>query len=168
MFRRAALMDVNYITNRPDYVEDFHLSSALAAAGYGNVYLNEILSYYRVWTDSGKVRQRRKLMEIKGLQKVFAEVIEPGYKERGWNILPISRKRTELACTQADCLGWNVYSEDEKQELARALNNLSSSTRARVFIWLYLNKYGRVLDIYRNSLNSFKFTFKNLIVSFKN
>ncbi|RYE14874.1 MAG: glycosyltransferase, partial [Rickettsiales bacterium] len=53
MFRKEALEQVDYITNRPNYVEDYHLSASLASAGFGNVYSNETLAFYRVWIDSG-------------------------------------------------------------------------------------------------------------------
>ena len=61
MFKKGALTTVGYVTGRPEYVEDYHLSVSLAVAGYGNVYVDEVLSNYRVWTDTGKVRQKKKI-----------------------------------------------------------------------------------------------------------
>ena len=69
MFKKDALVTVGYLTGRPEYVEDYHLSVALASAGYGNVYTDEVISYYRVWTDAGKARLKRKLAEIVGLRE---------------------------------------------------------------------------------------------------
>src|SRR5690606_17142504 len=77
MFRKEALERVGYIINTADFAEDYYLCASLAAQGYGNCYLNEILSNYRVWMDAGKVRQKRKLAEINGLRQVFTEVLEP-------------------------------------------------------------------------------------------
>ncbi|MVN22223.1 glycosyltransferase family 2 protein [Mucilaginibacter arboris] len=148
MFRREALVKVDFLNNRPNSAEDYHLSASLAAAGYGNVYLNEILSFYRVWVDSGKARLRRKLMEIIGMYKVFHEVLEPAYKERNWNLKSIYKNRTHFACVLADCLSWNVYSNEEKIQLKDALRTLSSSPKAKAISWLYLNGYGKYLDFY--------------------
>lgn len=147
MFRRAALTTVNYITGRPDYVEDYHLSATLAAAGYANVYLDQILSFYRVWVDAGKIRQKRKLMEVVGLYRVFSEVLEPAYKKRNWSLAYLNRKRTNIASKQADCLAWDVYTTAEKQELLLALAKLSSSPRARFYRWIYLNGHGGSIKI---------------------
>lgn len=148
MFRRTALSNVNYITGRPDYVEDFHLSAALAAAGYANVYLDEILSYYRMWIDAGRVRQKRKLMEITGLYRVFSEVLEPAYRSRGWNVKILNTRRTALASRQANCLSWDVYTSKEKSELFEALAKLSSSRRAKFYRWIYINGLGRIVELY--------------------
>jgi cellulose synthase/poly-beta-1,6-N-acetylglucosamine synthase-like glycosyltransferase len=64
MFRRTALESVNYINATKNFAEDFYLSASLSDAGYGNVYINEVLSCYRVWNDEGKIRQKRKFDEI--------------------------------------------------------------------------------------------------------
>ena len=65
MFRKTALEKVGYISSDVNFAEDYLLSVKIAAAGFGNVYLDEVLAAYRVWTDVAKVRQRRKLEEIK-------------------------------------------------------------------------------------------------------
>src|SRR5690606_6764903 len=109
MFRRKALEEVNYITGRPDYVEDYHLSTTLASKGWGNVYSNELLACYRLWLDSGNVRQRRKMLEIVGLTKVFSEIIEPAYLKNAWETRIVQKRRSRLASAHADCLGWKVY-----------------------------------------------------------
>ena len=167
MFRRSALVDVGFITGRPNYVEDYHLSASLAASGYGNVYLNEILSYYRKWVDEAKVRQRRKLLEIIGLSKVFNEVLEPAFKERQWDISRIARSRKALACSQADCLAWEVYTMREKYEIIQALSILSSSSKAKYYAWLYLNGFGKIIGLYNNFLNTPKSIIKNVIFRIK-
>lgn len=167
MFRREALIKVNYITNRPNYVEDYHLSASLAAAGYGNVYLNETLAFYRVWIDSGKARLRRKLMEIVGMYKVFDEVLEPAYKEKGWGLNNIYKNRSNFACILADCLSWKVYSHEEKMQLKEALATLSSSPKAKRIAWLYLNGYGKVLDVYSKLINVLKSKFKQVFIQLR-
>ena len=51
MFRAAPLRQLDYYRGRPDFVEDYDLSVRMPDAGYGNVYCDEILARYRVWTD---------------------------------------------------------------------------------------------------------------------
>ncbi|UOQ66415.1 glycosyltransferase family 2 protein [Hymenobacter volaticus] len=160
MFRRAALEAVNYNTGRPNSAEDFHLSAALAAAGFGNIYLDEILAFYRVWSDAGKVRQRRKMLEIDGVRKVFEEVLEPAYKKRGWNITQLYKERANFAGVLSDCLGSDVYTAQEKSELAEALNLLSSSKRAQMFAWAHMNGFGSILSSYSDLMTALKATFK--------
>jgi len=163
MFRKDALQKVNYITGRPNYVEDFHLSATLASAGYGNIYTEDVLSFYRVWVDTGKVRQRRKLMEIIGLYKVFEEVLVPAFISRDWNLDQLNQSRSNLASRQSDCLGWDVYTPEEKLELKNALNQLSSSNKALSYAWLNMNGYGKLANSIFNIKNSSKALIKSLI-----
>lgn len=145
MFRRSALTRVGYITAKTNFAEDYYLSAELAAAGFGNVYCNEILSSYRVWDDAGQVRQRRKLDEIISLRQVFDEVLEPAYKKRNWNLTKLKDCRTNFACQQADCLSWSLYSSAEKEELLIELRKLSSAPKARLFASVYSGSFGKLL-----------------------
>lgn len=162
MFRRTALEFVGFMTSAINFAEDYHLSASLAAAGFGNTYLNEILSFYRVWVDVGKRRQRRKLAEIMGLRAVFEDVIEPAYLQRGWNMSDPQKSKTGLACEHADCLGWSVYSEAEKAELLLELNKLSASGKLRMYEWVYLNGLGGAVDFYRKMVRQFKAATKSV------
>ncbi len=145
MFRRNALEKVGFITAKTNFAEDFYLSAQLAAANFGNVHFSEILSYYRVWEDDGKVRQRRKLAEIIALRKVFEEVIEPAFKERKWEMAKLYDSKSKFACNQADCLGWKLYTRSEKEELAEELSKLSSAPRVKLYMRIYLNQFGGIL-----------------------
>jgi glycosyltransferase involved in cell wall biosynthesis len=147
MFRRSALSKVDYMAGRPNFGEDYHLTAALSSAGFGNVYLNQVLAQYRVWTDVGKVRQKRKLNEIIGIRKVFDDVIEPGYLMRGWNTNSLRNKRAAFACNHADCLGWNVYNEEEKNEILVELRKLSSSFKVDLYCLMYSRGYGWLAGI---------------------
>src|SRR5690606_35875697 len=77
MFRRKALQEVGYISSTINFAEDYFLYVILSNAAYGNVYSQKVLACYRVWSDAGKVRQKRKLAEISGLIQVFNDGIEP-------------------------------------------------------------------------------------------
>jgi glycosyltransferase involved in cell wall biosynthesis len=167
IFRREALEKVNFLTARPDFGEDYHLTASISAAGYGNVYLDEILSHYRVWVDTGKVRVRRKLTEIAGLRSVFEDVLEPAFKVRGWPLETIEKNRANFACIHSDCLGWDVYTENEKLELKTELHKLSSSARAQVFAWLYFKGLGGVISFYFKMIFFPRSIAKNMILKWR-
>lgn len=139
MFKKSALENVNYLFGRPDYVEDFHLNVSLSAAGYGNIYCNEILAYYRVWVDSKRVRQKRKLMEIEGVKRVYDDILLPEYQKRNWKIGILKKNKENFACRNTDCLSWKVYSFQEKNELKKALWSISSSGKVRLYTWINMN-----------------------------
>jgi glycosyltransferase involved in cell wall biosynthesis len=164
IFRKSALEKVGYIASKVNFAEDYYLVAALAAAGYGNVYVNEILSYYRVWKDVGKIRQRRKLEEILGYRKLFEEVLEPAYRQLGWETSVLKRRRADFACRHMDCLAWDVYSASEKLELKNELNKLSSSIRSKCFEWMYLNGLGKILSGYEQFKISVKDRMKKALL----
>lgn len=147
-FRKSALEKVGYITTTVDFAEDYLLSVNIAAAGFGNVYLDQVLAAYRVWTDVAKVRQRRKLAEIKGIHGVFKDGLEPAYRQRGWKLKELEDRRSDLAADQANCLGWEVYNPAEKQELQAELLTLSSSNKVKALIWFYSNGLGGIVSLF--------------------
>ena len=147
MFKREALESVNYLAGRPNFGEDYHLAADMASAGFGNVYIDEILSAYRVWTDIGNIRQKRKLAEISGLRSVFEEVIEPAFKDRNWNVKPVFKHRYRFARQHAICLSYSFYSVEEKVELEKELIKLSPGKKIKLVVWIFKNKLGWVLTI---------------------
>jgi glycosyltransferase involved in cell wall biosynthesis len=167
MFRRDTLEKVNYLKSRPDFGEDYHLACSISAAGFGNVYVNEVLSYYRVWVDIGCARQKRKLAEINGLCRVFEEVLEPAYERNGWSLSKLKKRKTQFACIHANCLSWKIYNVNEKEKLARELYKLSSSRRTRFFVWLYLNGLGNLMNFFIKVKALCKSLVKNLLLNFK-
>lgn len=159
MFRRKVLEKVNYLSGRPNFGEDYHLTASISAAGYGNVYKEELLSFYRVWVDTGKMRQRRKLHEIMGLQQVFSDVIEPGFRARNWSLKEVEVSKESFACVHSDCLSWDFYSIAEKKELFHELNKLSSSPKARFYAKLYSSSLGQSFSM----LSKFKTSLTHLV-----
>ena len=148
LFRLKALRKLDFMVGRPKHAEDYHLSADLAANGFGNVYCNEVLAYYRVWYDSEGVRQKRKIKEINGLYEVFENVLKPAYQNKNWNTKELDQKRMLFACAQADCLSWDIYNKEEKDELQRALLKLSPSHIAKTVTNLYKNGNGWMIDSY--------------------
>jgi len=145
MFRRSALVAVDYMAGRPNFGEDYHLAVDLAAHGWGNVFSSKILSNYRVWVDIGKARQKRKLNEIVGLTSVFKDVIIPAFTKRKWDLKSVESSMEKIACAQSDCLGWDLYNTEEVTQLTTAILNLSSSTTTKRYIWLNVNGYGKYI-----------------------
>ncbi|PQA53171.1 glycosyltransferase family 2 protein [Siphonobacter curvatus] len=167
MFRRQALQAAHFIASSVDFAEDYYLCASLAALGYANYYSSEVLSNYRVWTDQGHVRQRRKLAEIRGIRAVFEEVLQPAYQDRGWGLTSLHAQRRQHACQHADCLTWRTYTAVEKQELKDALLSLSSAGLTRLWIWLYQHEYGSWIQGY-NRLQQVPRTWaKRLLLSWR-
>ena len=165
MFKREALNKVGYISSKTNFAEDYYLSASLAKAGFGNVYINEVLSYYRVWIDSGQVRQKRKLDEIVGIRKVFEEVIEPAYTAERWDLQPVIRSKESFACTQGDCLSWDVYTFKEKEELKVELKKLSSTPKALFVASMYSGVFGKSFSALIKLRNALKNAAKIIITS---
>jgi hypothetical protein len=166
MFRREALVAVDFLKGLPNFGEDYHMTSSIAAAGYGNVYLDEVLGFYRVWVDVKKVRQKRKLAEINGIRRVFEEVLEPAFNNQGWNLKNVKQSRKSYAIRQADCLGWDIYSSSEKQELNIELYKLSSASIVKLYAWMYTKKLGGIFHLYEKIKSASKTLIKKAI--FKN
>jgi glycosyltransferase involved in cell wall biosynthesis len=150
MFRKVALEAAGFITSKVKFAEDFYLSVELANAGFGNVYSEKILSCYRVWTDEGNVRQRRKLNEINGIRIIFDGPIKSSFVKRNWSMDLIEKKKQQFACIQSDCLMWPIYSKEEKAELESAIYCLSSSNKVKLYVYLYKNGFGSLLKIPSN------------------
>ncbi|MCH6234036.1 glycosyltransferase family 2 protein [Cognataquiflexum rubidum] len=159
MFRKSALEKVGFINAKTNFAEDFYLSAELASAGFGNVYLNEVLSFYRVWTDAGQVRQRRKLAEIEALRRVFEEVLEPAFKARNWGGGRINKFRASFATRHANSLGWDIYTPYEKEEIAKEILKLSSNFKVKSYVWLYQNGLGGI----PGTISSMKSILKGLV-----
>jgi glycosyltransferase involved in cell wall biosynthesis len=167
MFRRSALEKVGYITAKVNFAEDWLLSIELAAAGYGNVYVNEVLAAYRVWEDAGKTRQHRKLAEIRGINGVFSQALEPAYRKMGWSLKDIEKQRSTFAAAQADSLAWDIYTLPQKQEIKEALLALSSSNKAKTMIWIYSNGLGTIVSVYLKTKLFIKSIAKTLLAGVK-
>jgi glycosyltransferase involved in cell wall biosynthesis len=164
MFRKTALEAAGFITSEVKFAEDFYLSVEIANAGYGNVYSEHILSCYRVWADEGNIRQRRKLNEINGLRIIFDNPITSSFSKRGWNLDLIKKKKTQFACAQSDCLMWDIYSDEEKIELEKAIYNLSSSVKVKTYVFLYKNGFGKILTVPSNFFYKMKLLIKDLVI----
>ncbi|MCF0051775.1 glycosyltransferase [Dyadobacter sp. LJ53] len=165
MFRREALEKAGYIQCRQDFAEDYFLSVCIAKAGYGNVYSPEILSAYRVWTDQGNVRKKRKLAEINGLNAVFNYALTPAFEQLSWDLKPVERAKQHFAITHSGCLSWDVYNQEEKRDLETAILQLSSTPATKFYIWSHKHGFGKVIELYQSSSATIKKYVKKLILT---
>lgn len=121
MFRRDALERLGFYDARPEFVEDYDLSIRMADAGYGNVYIDETLARYRVWTDAAGMRARRKGLQLEGYRRIFDEVFAPAWERRGWDARELVRMRNKLAAHHCASCFAEQYGADEQAELMRLL-----------------------------------------------
>jgi glycosyltransferase involved in cell wall biosynthesis len=136
IFRRQALHQLDFYSGRPEFVEDYDLSVRMADAGYGNVYLDEPLARYRVWEDESGTRSRRKGLQLRGYIRIFAEVFEPAWRRRGWDLRPVRRRRARLAAHHcAHCFG-PQYTPAERAQLISLLEQLGDGPRLRLRLGL--------------------------------
>ena len=137
MFRRAALKQVDYYRSDLGFADDWDLAVRIADAGWGNVYVNEILANYRVWDTPNSARSRRKLAEIEGCRRVTEESLMPAFKRRGWSQSPITDARRRMALRHAESLRLKQFNETEQNDLRLALSRLGDSLALRwKFYWI--------------------------------
>jgi cellulose synthase/poly-beta-1,6-N-acetylglucosamine synthase-like glycosyltransferase len=137
MFRRAALQAVDYYRSDLGFADDWDLAVRLADAGWGNVYVNEVLASYRVWDTPSSARSRRKLAEIEGCRRVIEESLIPAFKRRGWRGSSIKYARRRMALRHAESLRLKQFNEAEQNGLKAALSRLGDSLALRwKFCWI--------------------------------
>ncbi|AGY59512.1 glycosyltransferase family 2 protein [Gloeobacter kilaueensis] len=141
LFRREALVSVDYLKLDMDFCDDWDLAVRLADAGWGNVYSSQILAAYRVWDTAQQVRFRRKADELGGMIRVFEESLIPAFKRRGWDVAPLTRQRIQLALLHATVLDAPAFSTAEREQIVALLRELGESaelTRRLVLMGLGL------------------------------
>jgi cellulose synthase/poly-beta-1,6-N-acetylglucosamine synthase-like glycosyltransferase len=142
MFRSAPLRELDYYRGRPDFVEDYDLAVRLPDAGYGNVYCDEVLAEYRVWTDKTRVRSKRKGLQLRGYIRIFDEAFEPAFRRRGWNTNVLVRERRRLALHHAaECFA-PQYSAPEREELTALLRALCGRRSLALELRLQALRFG--------------------------
>lgn len=165
MFRADALRELDYYRGRPDFVEDYDLSIRMAAAGYGNIYEDTILSRYRVWTDPKRARSKRKGLQLRGYIRIFDEALEPAFRNRGWDTKPLARRRRRLALHHAASCFEPQYSELERAELVGLLAVLigRSSFALRLRLFAARRGFGFIFLLQRNAVLKAKGFVKNAL-----
>ncbi len=125
LFRFSALKEVGF---RPQmkFAEDWDCTIRLALAGWGNVYIPDVLALYRVWEDAGGVRVRRKCNELHDMIIIYDDY-ERIFQERGWDVEEVRRVRRERACGHAVSLANPAFSKEDRREIIALLKKLGDS-----------------------------------------
>lgn len=132
MFRSKALRELRIYEGRPEFVEDYDLAVRMADAGYGNVYSDEILACYRVWTDVKKARSKRKHLQLKGYIRIFDESFLPAFERRGWDTKLLQKQRRKLAILHSAYCFLPIYNQVERAEHVVLLKKLGDSPLLRL------------------------------------
>lgn len=132
MFRAEALRQANYFRGRPDFAEDYDLSIRLADLGYGNIYVDEVLAQYRVWTDAGGGRNHRKAEHLRGLTAIFDNSLMVAFRRRGWNVAAVRSARRRAALRFAPSIFVPWFTEEERASLLPLLFRLDGGVRVRL------------------------------------
>lgn len=130
MFRTECLRRLPFIYREGmDFCEDWDLFVRLAVAGFGNVHTRAVLANYRVWSDTGGYRQGRKATELKGIQTLFAETIEPEWCRRGWDLEVLDQARKKIALGHVSSLQSVPDTSRDHSEILRLISELSLVNR---------------------------------------
>jgi hypothetical protein len=133
MFRREALTAVDYLAGRPSFAEDYHLYAALAAAGWGNVYVGADIGEYRSYTTLA--RSARKASELQGLRAVFDQVLAPAYRKAGLPASTLLAGRRNISASQARyLLETPRISPAQAEELQGLLHGLYPTPWPKIYL----------------------------------
>jgi glycosyltransferase involved in cell wall biosynthesis len=159
MFRRSALERLSFYDGRPEFVEDYDLSVRMADAGFGNVYVDEPLARYRLWSDAGGARDRRKALQLDGYRRIFDDALTPAWQRRGWSVRPLAARRRRLAIRNCPSCFAPQYSDAEREELVALVRRLSDDPRVRLRLRLCRLGLARALE----RLDSIPYRAKDLV-----
>jgi glycosyltransferase involved in cell wall biosynthesis len=104
LFRRKALEDACFGSPTINFAEDYDLCVRIADAGWGNVYCERVLAFYRVWSNSNRQSVARKMSEIEGLHHIFSTSLKDAFHKRGFSSGILARRRLELALQHSSYL----------------------------------------------------------------
>ena len=150
LFRRTALEKVDYYRTDLSFADDWDLAVRLADAGWGNIYVNELVAKYRVWDTSDHTRKRRKLKEVEATRRVIEESLIPAFIRHGWSLASIIKARRRMALRHAESLRSNFFSEQEAEVLRQALLQLGDSLLLRWKLRLARTPFARLFELPRS------------------
>ncbi len=165
MYRTQALRDVNYYIPNLDWgpCEDWDMVLRMAAKGWGNVYAPQPLSNYRVWDDVQGARAKRKTAEVWTTTLVYEKTLIPEYEKRGWSIEPLKRNMRKKAVEFVDALDSPRFTEQDRVEYKRVLNELGKSTSLSIAISMAEMGLNPVMRAWKKTKRSVKEGVKSVI-----
>jgi glycosyltransferase involved in cell wall biosynthesis len=117
LFRREALSAAGFGTTAINFAEDYDLCIRIADAGWGNVYADQVLACYRVWSAPTRQSVTRKISEIKGLHHVYSVSLGAAFLKRGWSTRTLRWRRLDLALGHSDCLDHDMGVTDQERDV---------------------------------------------------
>lgn len=132
LFRRKALEDACFGSSTINFAEDYDLCVKIADAGWGNVYCDRVLAFYRVWSNSNRQSVARKMSEIEGLHHIFSTSLQDAFHKRGFSSGVLTRRRIELALQHSSYLDSGAITNSEWSLLHTELVKLAGSRWSEV------------------------------------
>jgi glycosyltransferase involved in cell wall biosynthesis len=165
LFRRSALSEIEPYRIAVSYCEDWDLFLRLAAVGWGNVHVADVLARYRVWSDLQGTRARRKHLELVGINGIFQDTLVPAWRSRGWPDSELDEARSSLAQSHARCLVARHWSKDECSQIEADLRSLSpTDARLERKIRFYRSRLGRLSTAFESLKLKTKDSIKKLLL----
>lgn len=129
LFRREALESVGFLKPDMNFCDDWDLAVRIADANWGNVYADEVLASYRVWSDAGQIRPKRKADELRGCTRVFTESLAPAFERRGWDTKVIHHQRCQMSLNHSIALDSPLFTDVEQATIVELLQELGDSPK---------------------------------------
>ncbi|KYC35925.1 glycosyl transferase [Scytonema hofmannii PCC 7110] len=138
MFKAKALREVGfYGDGQLKYSEDYDLAVRMSDAGYGNVYSDALLAEYRVWTDTARVRPKRKGDQLRAYLWIYNQSLMSAFQRRGWDTKVIDKFRRKMALIHAAACFSPIFSKTERAELVDLLKELGDSPALRIRLFAF-------------------------------
>ncbi|MGJ5675527.1 MAG: glycosyltransferase family 2 protein [Nostochopsis sp.] len=133
IFKTQALREVGFYGDGSlKYSEDYDLAVRMSDAGYGNVYSDQILAEYRVWTDTNKIRPKRKGDQLQAYIWIYNKSFIPAFQKRGWDTKVINKFQQKMALIHAAACFSPIFTPTERAELITLLKELGDSPALRL------------------------------------
>jgi glycosyltransferase involved in cell wall biosynthesis len=155
IFRKKTLQNVNYTKNRHPHGSDYELLIRIADFGFGNIYVNKVLSKYRLWEN----KRHNLASKAIGAIKLFEESLIPAFQKRGWDITEIIKIKKKQALQRSVALIDAQITNQEKAEIVNLLFRLGDSRRLRLRLKLYQFGLGKFFKLKKK----FEFLIINVI-----
>ncbi|PMB18100.1 glycosyl transferase [Fischerella thermalis CCMEE 5198] len=147
IFKAQALREVGFYGDGSlKYSEDYDLAVRMSDAGYGNVYSDDILAEYRVWTDTQKIRPKRKGDQLQAYIWIYNKSFIPAFQRRGWDTKAIDKCRQKMALIHAAACFSPIFTTAERAELIALLKELGDSPALRLRLFACSFGLGPMFD----------------------
>lgn len=167
MYRLSALRKVNFYDERVAYAVDYDLSVRLADAGYGNVYIDIPLVYFRLWNDNDNYRIKRKATHLKDLIHIYDKSLEPAFERHKLDQQIVHYYRTKTALIHSVVCFAPIFTLEERKELIDLLKQLSNAPALRFRLWILELGFYPILSSFQIIVSDVKSLIRRLLYRLK-